>query len=51
MYFSQDIKLDDDVRLEKIAFTNSVDGECSNLTVLQQACVLGALWVEIEMPL
>ncbi|KAJ1522894.1 hypothetical protein ONE63_002036 [Megalurothrips usitatus] len=37
----KDLKLDDDVRLDKIAFSNSVDGDYGILSPIQQACVLG----------
>ena len=39
----QDIRLNDDVRLDKIAFSNCMDGEHAALAPLQQACVLGTL--------
>lgn len=42
LHLPKDLKLDDDVRLDKIAFSNSADGEYGDLTPLQQACILGA---------
>lgn len=38
----KDLKLDDEVRLDKIAFSNTGDGKYGDLTPLQQACVLSS---------
>lgn len=38
-----DVSLDDEVRLNKIEYANKPDGECPELTSLQQAVLLGIL--------
>lgn len=38
----KDLKLDDDVRLDKIKFSNAIDGQYNDLSPIQQACVLAA---------
>jgi hypothetical protein len=39
----QDLRLQDEVRLDKVKFSDEADGEFSNLHPLEQAVVLGVL--------
>lgn len=41
--FFQDLRLEDEVRLDKIKFSDEADGEFVNLQPLEQAVVLGTL--------
>jgi len=41
--FFQDLRLQDEVRLDKIKFSNEADGEFPDLQPLEQAVVLGVL--------
>lgn len=41
--FFQDLRLQDEVRLDKIKFLNEADGEFPDLQPLEQAVVLGVL--------
>jgi hypothetical protein len=41
--FFQDLRLEDEVRLDKIKFSDEADGEFVNLQPLEQAVVLGML--------
>lgn len=41
--FFQDVRLEDEVRLDKIKFSDAADGKYVNLQPLEQAVVLGML--------